>query len=178
MLPVLRIGLPILLILLIGCDDDPPSERRQAAENAAAARHLVEADAAIRKDYAIVTRNLSAERSEIGRQRDQLEAERKDLALERQRAPLIAEGLRSTALLLLCGLPLLLCGALLRSLPDETRLAELEDLLILEVSGLETTLAEPVRLTSTEPAGDPRLLPDLLPGGPAPPSASSSDSIR
>lgn len=172
MLPLLRIGLPILLILLAGCEDDPHSERRQAAENAAAARHLVEADAAIRKDYAIVERNLSAERQEIGRQRDQLEAERKDLALERQRAPLIAEGLRSTALLLLCGLPLLLCGTLLRSPQDETGSAELEDLLIFEVSGLETTLAEPARLTSTEPAGEARVLPCLLDGGSAAPPTS------
>lgn len=178
MLPLLRIGLPILLTLLIGCDDDPHSERRQAAENAAAARRLIEADAAIRKDYATVERNLSAERSEIGRQRDLLEAERKDLAIERQRAPLIAEGLRSSGLLLLSGLPLILCWALLRYPQDETGSAELEDLLILEVSGIDATLAEPARLTSTEPAGDPRLLPDLLPGGRTPPPAASCDSIH
>ncbi|MCC7423036.1 MAG: hypothetical protein IT428_22400 [Planctomycetaceae bacterium] len=178
MLPLLRIGLPILLTLLIGCDDDPHSERRQAAENASAARRLIEADAAIRKDYATVARNLSAERTEIGRQRDQLEAERKDLAIERQRAPLIAEGLRSSGLLLLSGLPLILCWALLLYPQDETGAAELEDLLILEVSGIETTLAEPAQVTAAEKAGDPRLLPCLLEGGSAPPPTSSCDSIR
>lgn len=163
--PPLRIGLPILLILLAGCEDEA-SSRRQTAETAAAARQLVEADAAMRKDFVALEKDLASERSAVDRQRDVLEQERKDLAQERHQAPLIQEGLHTSALMLLCALPLFLCWALLRSAGGETGLAELEDLLILEVSGADHVLAGPPLLAADE-SRDPRRLADSPPEEPA-----------
>jgi hypothetical protein len=108
--------------------------QRQAQENAAAAQELVTADARAREDLVALERDLQAERSENARQRDLLEDERKSLALERQRAPLITAAVHSAGIVLLCALPLVVCWLLLRALAKDADTNELEDLLILNLA--------------------------------------------
>lgn len=107
---------------------------RQAQENSAAAQALVAADARAREEIIALERDLQAERSENSRQRDLLEDERKTLAQQRQRAPLIAAALQSAGIVLLCALPLVICWLLLRNLAGDAAGNELEDLLILNLA--------------------------------------------
>ena len=57
-----------------------------------------------------LNRELQAERSSIDRQREGLEAERREIAETRVRDPVVAEAILSIGLLLLCLAPLVLTG--------------------------------------------------------------------
>ena len=141
-----------LMLTVIGCDEEENkrlaemAERhleRQAEQNrqvtelqrevAEGSRRLVEADAQARQEMVALQREVQAERTEVGRQRDLLEGERRDLAAKRRLDPVIAAAITNIGLLLACLLPLVLCWYLLgrRVEPaDDQAVAEvlLEDL--------------------------------------------------
>ena len=141
-----------LMLTAIGCDEEENkrlaemAERhleRQAEQNrqvtelqrevAEGSRRLVEADAQARQEMVALQREVQAERSEVGRQRDLLEGERRDLAAKRRLDPIVAAAITNIGLLLACLLPLVLCWYLLtrRVEPaDDQAVAEvlLEDL--------------------------------------------------
>ena len=77
-------------------------------------RRLVEADAEARGDFAGLHKGLQSERGEVGRQRDALEEERREIAARRVTDPLVAAAVMNAGLLLACILPLVLCWQLLR----------------------------------------------------------------
>ena len=129
--PVLLIA-AMLMLTTTGCDENENkrladmAERnveRQAAQNrqmselqsevARGARTLVEADAKARAELVALERDAQAERAEIGRQRDSLEEERRDLATRRWLDPIIAASITNIGLLAACLLPLVLCWYLL-----------------------------------------------------------------
>jgi hypothetical protein len=60
-----------------------------------------------------------AERSELGRQRAQLDADRKEAAIAVVREPVIAEALTSVGVILAALLPLLVTTCALSKLPDD-----------------------------------------------------------
>jgi hypothetical protein len=122
----------MLMLTTTGCDENENkrladmAERnveRQAAQNrqmselqsevARGARTLVEADAKARAELVALERDAQAERAEIGRQRDSLEEERRDLATRRWLDPIIAASITNIGLLAACLLPLVLCWYLL-----------------------------------------------------------------
>ncbi len=80
-------------------------------------RELVDRDAACRQELNTLQRQSQAafqkERASLDRQLENLEAERKQIARERHLAPVIAAAITYAALLVVCALPLLLCGYLL-----------------------------------------------------------------
>ena len=136
---------PLATIPLGGCDEDERLTRmateaadRQAAQNqemsrlnrevAEGTKRLVEANAQTQKELAALQHDLQADQAEIGRQRDLLETERKQVAAARRRDPIIANAITGVGLALACMLPLLLCWYLLRSVRDET-----DDTLVAEV---------------------------------------------
>jgi len=146
---------PIVVMLMltsIGCDEEENkrlaamAERqleRQAEQNrqvtelqrevAEGSRRLVEADAQARQEMVVLQREVQAERTEVGRQRDLLEGERRDLAVKRRLDPIIAAAITNIGLLLACLLPLVLCWYLLQRRiepADDQAVAEelLEDL--------------------------------------------------
>ncbi|MEX0867427.1 MAG: hypothetical protein WD030_08710, partial [Pirellulales bacterium] len=82
-------------------------------EVAQGSRQLVEADAAARKEMVALQREVQAERTEVGQQRDALEGERREIAAQRQRDPIIAATITNLGLLLACLLPLLIALYLL-----------------------------------------------------------------
>jgi hypothetical protein len=84
--------------------------QRQVAEGA---NRLVEADAKAREDLVALQRELQADHAAVGHQRDQLEAERRELAAKRRLDPIVAAALSNVGLLLACVLPLALCWYLL-----------------------------------------------------------------
>jgi hypothetical protein len=141
-----------LILTAIGCDEEENkrlaemAERhieRQAEQNrqvtelqrevAEGSRRLVEADAQARQEMVTLQREVQAERSEVGRQRDLLEGERRDLAAKRRLDPIVAAAITNIGLLLACLLPLVLCWYLLQRRvepADDQAVAEvlLEDL--------------------------------------------------
>lgn len=105
-----RFVVPVLLlvVLAVGCDEDKrlveqarEADERQAEQNrqiahqnhelAEATNRLVEADANSREELVALERDLQAERSAVGRQRDDLEAERKQIAGQRLQESVLAE---------------------------------------------------------------------------------------
>ena len=142
----------MLTLTAIGCNEDENkrlaelAERhleRQSEQNrqvtelqhevAEASRRLVEADAEARQEMVTLQREVQAERSEVSRQRDLLEGERRELAIQRRLDPIIAAAITNVGLLLVCLLPLVLCWYLLHSRvepADDQAVAEvlLEDL--------------------------------------------------
>ncbi len=122
----------MLMLTVIGCDHDENrrlaemAERhldRQSEQNrrmaelqravAEGSRRLVEADAKAREEMVALQRDVQAERSEFGRQRDALEDERRGLAAKRRSDPIIAAAITNIGLLAACLLPLILCWYLL-----------------------------------------------------------------
>jgi hypothetical protein len=122
----------ILIATTIGCDKNENKQladmaerhsQRQAEQSkqmaqlqqevAAGSRQLVEADAKAREEIVALHRDVQAERTEFGQQRDALENDRRQIAEQRHRDPIIANAITGFGLLLGCLLPLVLCWYLL-----------------------------------------------------------------
>jgi hypothetical protein len=135
----------ILALAASGCDKDKrlaeQAERnaaRQAEQNvrmaeaqrevAEGSRRLVEADAEARKEMVALQREVQTERVDIGRQRDSLESDRRQIAEQRYSDPILADAITQIGLLLACILPLIVCWQLLRrpaEPADESAVAQL-----------------------------------------------------
>jgi ABC-type transport system involved in cytochrome bd biosynthesis fused ATPase/permease subunit len=161
----------ILLLTIPGCLNSDPQLtawqeqqvehiEQQAAQNTAAAKALVEADAQARQDLTALQHDLQTERAEVGRQRDALEVERKTLAAERQRAPIIAVAIQRVGFLALAALPLLLCWLLLRAPHGDQSTTELEELLILGFADEVSPLSPSGGLFAALPPPVPKALDD------------------
>jgi hypothetical protein len=131
--PILRRVTAILIVLTIGCQENENKrlaemaqrhEQRQVEQNRHAAdlhrevaegtRRLIESDGKAREEIVKLQRDIQAERSEIGHQRDQLEIDRQVLASTRHFDSLTAVAITNVGLLIACLLPLLLAWHLLR----------------------------------------------------------------
>jgi hypothetical protein len=126
-------------------------------EVAQGSRQLVEADAKARTEFTSLHKDLQAERSEVGRQRDSLEEERREIAAQRVTDPLVAAALMNAGLLLACVLPLVVCWQLLRRGDMEPADALVAEVLLTDlVAGQPLLLAPPSQrlLTSEAPAAD------------------------
>ena len=83
------------------------------AETTKAASELVQRDAESRNQWLSLHEDLQTERSEIGRQRDLLEDDRRDWAARQRSDPIIAAAINAAGLLAACSLPLILMALLL-----------------------------------------------------------------
>jgi hypothetical protein len=96
---------------------------QQTTQVAQATRQLVAADAQARTELiaaqAQLQHDLQTEREGLERNHEVLEAERKELAAQRHRDPIVAAALIQAATLLACLLPIVLCLAILRALRHE-----------------------------------------------------------
>jgi len=152
--------LALAIIVLAGCDKDQrladlarQGADRQADQNlhmaensrqvAAAAKAVVEADAHARKDFAAMQREVQTQQAEVGRQRDQLESDRREAAQHRQSDPVIAAAITDVGLVLACLLPLVLCWYLLRNMHRESNDPVLTDILIEEIASDNPRLLVP-----------------------------------
>jgi len=154
----------MLLVTATGCE---PSENQKLAEMAErhldrqseqnrqmnelqrevaqGSRQLVAADAKAREEMLTLQREVQAERAEVGRQRDALETERRDLAAKRRIDPILAAAITNLGLLLACLLPLVLCWYLLQR-PTEA----VEDHAMMEVLLDDIIADQPRFLPRTE----------------------------
>jgi small-conductance mechanosensitive channel len=132
---VKQIPLTSLLICLIaGCGSDDAQLVQMAREHAAqqaaqnekmaelqksvadGSKRLVEAEAESRDKLLAMQDNLRADQATVGEQRDKLEGERREIAQQRIRDPIIAEAIVQVGLYLACLLPLVLAGYLVYSM--------------------------------------------------------------
>ncbi|HCO27050.1 MAG TPA: hypothetical protein DIT97_30080 [Gimesia maris] len=172
----LLITLILTLLTSIGCNSDENSLvadlatqqlERQADQNrrmsdlqqevASGSRELVEADAKARQEMVTLQRQIQSERSEIGYQRDQLEAERRRIADSRNRDPIIAAAITKVAFVVISLLPLLICWLLLQQKVEPADKNEITELLLDDLVSAEPRLVPPAKSKS-----DKHRLTDLL----------------
>jgi hypothetical protein len=172
-------GIPIVTVLLavlpIGCgkSNDERLERMaqqsldaQARQNdrlvqqnnqvIEASKELVAADAQARTEMTELQHDLQADQREVGRQRDGLELERRQIAGERYREQLVSAAITTIGVLLVAGLPLLLGMYMLRAVHQP----EASDTVLTEVLVAEI-LAEQPRLlgrSATVPLEGPPII--------------------
>jgi hypothetical protein len=133
------------MIGFVGCDerDARLTELAREAANRQAEQNRVMAE---------VQRGAQQSQAEVGRQRDELEAERRQIAQQRHRDPLIASAITTVGLVLACLLPLLLAAYVLHFLqgPEVTDAAVTEVLVRELVSENPLLLSPPKGLPSLE----------------------------
>jgi hypothetical protein len=166
----------IPFLTLVGCSSDDQrlvdlsrqSLDRQAEQNRLVATNnqqvidatnkLVEADAQSRRENAQLQHELQSERSGINLQRDTLEQERRQIADQRNRDPIVAESIKTAAGLIVAALPLILCLFLLWGLFHRSDDEAVADLLIEELVTRQPLFA--VSANAILPSGP---IPHLLP---------------
>ena len=105
----------------------------ESQELAEASKELVASDAKARQDLIGAQERLTAQlheqRAAVAAGRDQLEAERKQIAEQRHRDPLVAAAIQNVGLIIACLLPLIVCIFVIRQMsrpePDDAAVAEL-----------------------------------------------------
>ncbi|MGA2619380.1 MAG: hypothetical protein ABSF26_17370 [Thermoguttaceae bacterium] len=135
----------LLLLAMTGCNEDERAQvNRSQAEVAEASRKLVEADAKARTETIAMQRDLQKGQDELGRQRDQLENDRRQYADQRNRDPILANTILDVGLILACLLPLVLCIFLVLGLRDKSQTdSDLADVLVQEIVSEEPFLLPP-----------------------------------
>ena len=167
--------LTVISLIAIGCSSGDErlvelsrqSTDRQAEQNQLvetnnrqvleAANRLVEADAKSRSENNELHRQIESERSGVNQQRDALEQERRQIALERNRDPIVAESIQAAAGLIAAVLPLLVCLFLLRGLFSRTDGEALAEVLIEDLVSQQPLLAEPAAISLPTTGSDLRL---------------------
>jgi hypothetical protein len=134
---------------------------------------LVEADAQGRKENIELHRQIEAERSGVNQQRDALEQDRRQVADQRNRDPIIAEAILAAAGLIAAILPLAVCVNLLRGLFHKSDDEAMAEVLIQELVAQRPLLAEPERTLLTDNRDEPPI-PPSTDATPSPPSALAS----
>lgn len=136
--------------------DQAKSVAEQSRDVTETAKELVTKDAEARREMIEATQKLNSglhnERRNIDRQQEKLDDERKQIAANRHRDPIIATALESFGLMLACLLPLLVCIFVLRQMQDETG----DEKALAELLALEITSDQPT-LLPVSPLGSPRL---------------------
>ena len=153
------LGLMTVALTITSCDSRDErivemareSSQRQAEQNQQMARlseqvaetsqRLVEEDAKARTEMVGVHRELQKERSEVGFQRDSLEADRRQLAEARQLEPIVAAAITTAGLLLACLAPLVIAWLCLRQAGKSNADADVAEMLTLDLTAEEPLLA-------------------------------------
>jgi TolA-binding protein len=177
---LLLTSIPIVLILLAGmtgCSKSPDERIERMAQQSLdaqarqndrlvqqnqqvieASKELVAADAQARTKMTELQHDLQADQREVGRQRDGLEQERRQIAAERYREQLVSSAITTIGILIVAGLPLLLGIYMLRAV----QYAEASDPVLTEVL-IDEMLADRPRLlarTSMTPLDGPPIIDD------------------
>ena len=152
------IPLAALIVLVSGCQsnderlaDLAKQHASQQAEQArqfakmheeviTASHQLVEADSRARSELTSMQRELRADQAQVGKQRDSLEAERRQIAEQRQWDSVVGDAMIAVGTLLACLLPLLAIIYLLRAARHE----EQTDQALIEVLVREATSEHPM----------------------------------
>ncbi|MCH8047139.1 MAG: hypothetical protein IID44_25840 [Planctomycetes bacterium] len=157
--------LAVATILMTGCEENGnensrvakvavEAAERQAKQNeemarlnretAEGAKRLVEADAQARKELTEMQHDLQAEQAEVGEQRDQLEAERKQIAGQRRTESMLGPILKGCAAAAVIAVTIGYCWSLLFSLRRQDDAGQvLSELLVDELLSEKPVLLPP-----------------------------------
>jgi hypothetical protein len=115
--------------------------QKQVAEGS---RRLVESDAKAREELTSLQREMQGHQAEIGRERDKMEAERREIAANRYRDPVVAAIVMDIGIVVACLLPLIVAVYVLwsarRAGESDSAVAEL---LVQELVATEPTFLFP-----------------------------------
>ena len=174
--------IPMLLamaaILVTGCEENGnensrvakvavEAAERQAKQNeemarlnretAEGAKRLVEADAQARKELTTMQHDLQSQQAEVGEQRDQLEAERKEIAGQRRTESMLGPILKGCAAAAVCVVTIGYCWSLLFSLKRHDDADQvLGELLVDELLSEKPVLLPPPGATAIEHTALPK----------------------
>jgi hypothetical protein len=154
---VLSVG-TLLFLVIPACDKDERAQiTHSQARVAEASRQLVEADAKARGEIIAMQKGLQQGQSELGRQRDQLEDDRRQYADQRSRDPLLlANTILDVGMIVACLLPMVLGIVLAIGLRDTSRTdADVADILIQEIVSEEPRLLSQPHMTAALPKEPP-----------------------
>lgn len=148
----------LMITLLTGCTEDErvvevarEAADRQAEQNrqiahqnqeiAQTTNRLVEADGRSRTELVALQRDLQVQQAEVARQRDALEAERREQAEQRWMESMLAPAIESLGALLVCALLVAFGCYLARGLRTETDAnPEINELLVMDLVSDEPRL--------------------------------------
>lgn len=151
----------LMMLLMTGCDSDDERVAEMATEQAErqalqsremvklqheiaeGSHELIESNGKAREAVMKIHRDLQQERAEIGKQRDTLEGERRDIAAKRQREPVMAEAIKTIGMVLACLLPVGIAAYLLLHYLGKTEQESLGELLIKDMTAMEPALLPP-----------------------------------
>ena len=133
------------IALSAGCD-----------QNAEMTQQLLEQSRQLTAYQAELDQRIQSERHSLDQQRAALEAERRQIAQQRHRDPLIAAGITQAALLIVASLPILLLILLLRAAASEPEDAALSELLVQELASDAPQLLPTPVIRSPTLASDPQ----------------------
>lgn len=147
------IGLMVLVTLgglwLGSGTSETPVDRRSLELSV---RHA-ELQSAQNERLAALQQQWQAERAELYQQRDQLEADRRDLAVDRQQAPIVAESIEQLGMLALSLLPLAVCALLLWRVQESDDANAVAETLVADLMSPRPTLFRQDSPTSPSPSG-------------------------
>jgi hypothetical protein len=119
--------------------------QKQVAEGS---KRLIEADAQSREKFLAMQDNLRSDQAAIGKQRDALEADRREIAAERNRDPIIAATIMEVGQYLACLLPLILASYLVYAMRHT---ANQDDALVAEFLVTDAVAEHPLLLGPPPP---------------------------
>ena len=142
----------VCLVALTGCEENDErlvrfaeeSTRQQAGQNREMSQ-LNREVAHAHKELISLQQNLEEQQVAVNHQRDQLESERREIAEQRHRDPIIAAAISNVGLVLACLIPLALAGYLLYCLRNHKDDPVVTELLIAEITSEQPTLLSPPR---------------------------------
>jgi hypothetical protein len=130
------------------------TNNRQVLE---ATDRLVAADAKSRTENIELHRQIEAECSGVNQQRDALEQERRQIAQERNRDPIVADSILAVGGLIAAILPLLVCLFLLRGLFHKSDQEALAEVLVEDLVSRQALLSGPAAVSLPGTGREPRL---------------------
>ncbi len=110
---------------------------------AATAKQLVEADAQARKEFIRLQEKIQDERGALVKMYEALETEKRQIAMERQRDPIIAAAMTEMAFLLAVCISLVFCWVLLYRMSADSDEALVRDLLLQDLTARRSRILPP-----------------------------------
>ena len=145
-----------MVLLVLGCLESSPSDHEHEKKVIELANKHAEQQSVQSRQMSDLQKQWQTERTSLNEQRDQLETERHDLAIQLQREPLIAESIKQVGILTLCLLPLIVCALLLRRSNEPEDGNVIAETLVTDMMSAKPTLfapALPAPSSKDKPAG-------------------------
>ena len=149
------LGLVLLAAMLSATPSKPSGNPIDQRVVDLATKHA-EQQAVQSRQMAELQKQWQTERTDLNEQRSRLEVERQEIALQRQREPVIAQSIQQLGLLALCLVPLIVCALLLRKANEPDDGNAIAETLVSELMSPHPTLfapALPAPSADDKPAG-------------------------